>query len=166
MAFNAWSASYALTYVLEGLHGADRYDLAILDRGPFDALAWFELLSSEGGISVDDRNRVQEFLQIEHWRGVIDQVFLFRTDPETAMERENRDKLIEERGKAMNPEFLERLNNAYDTVEEKFSTGFARFKKIDTGSAAQTTAKSTASEVAAEILTIFEDDLAQLGQGS
>lgn len=39
MAFNTWSASYALMHVLEGRYGSDRYDLAILDRGLFDALA-------------------------------------------------------------------------------------------------------------------------------
>ena len=59
MAFNTWSASYALMHVLEGLHGSDRYALAILDRGLFDALAWFELLAQQGKISSDERDRVQ-----------------------------------------------------------------------------------------------------------
>src|SRR5262245_9593829 len=30
VAFNAWSACYALTHVLEGLYQSDKYDLAIL----------------------------------------------------------------------------------------------------------------------------------------
>ena len=39
-AFNTWSASYALTHVLEGKYDAeDRYQIALLDRGLFDALA-------------------------------------------------------------------------------------------------------------------------------
>ena len=41
VAFNAWSAAYALTHILEGRYGADEYNLVIMDRGLFDALAWF-----------------------------------------------------------------------------------------------------------------------------
>lgn len=159
MAFNTWSASYALMHVLEGLHGADRYHLAILDRGLFDALAWFEMLAAEGEISQEDRDHVQSFLQIEQWRTSIDEVFLFRTDPKTSLEREHSDKLIEEHGQAMNPESLEKLNQAYDSVEQRFSASFSRFRRIDTSASAGTTAKSTAAEVAAEILGIFEEDL-------
>lgn len=158
MAFNTWSASYALMHVLEGLHGSDRYDLAILDRGLFDALAWFELLASEGEIASKDRTHVQNFLQIEQWRTAIDEVFLFRTDPQTSLEREHSDKLTKEQGQAMNLDFLEKLNQAYDAVEERFAAGFRQFKSVDTSASAGTTAKSTAAEVASEILAIFEED--------
>ena len=68
MAFNTWSASYALMHILEGLHGSDSYDLAILDRGLFDALAWFEKLAAGGDISPEVRDQVQNFLQIKAWR--------------------------------------------------------------------------------------------------
>ena len=165
MAFNTWSASYALMHVLEGLHGSDRYDLAILDRGLFDALAWFELLATEGAISPEDRDNVQRFLQIEQWRTVIDEVFLFRTDPETSLEREHKDRLIEEPGQAMNPEFLQKLNLAYEAVERKYANGFRRFQSVDTSNSAGTSPKSTAGEVAAKILTIFEEDLPHPEQG-
>lgn len=39
VAFNAWSASYALTHILEGRYGSDEYHIVILGRGLFDALA-------------------------------------------------------------------------------------------------------------------------------
>ena len=47
VAFNAWSATYALTHILEGRFGSDQYHLVIMDRGLFDALAWFELLKQK-----------------------------------------------------------------------------------------------------------------------
>ena len=162
MAFNTWSASYALMHVLEGLHGSDRYDLAILDRGLFDALAWFELLATRGAISPEDRDNVQSSLQIEQWRTVIDEVFLFRTDPETSLDREHRYKLIREHGQAMNPKFLANLKLAYDSVEEKYSIGFGRFQNGDTSNSAGTSPKSTAGEVAAQIVAILEEDLKSL----
>ena len=85
-------------HVLEGLHGSDKYDLAILDRGLFDALAWFEFLTTTNKISDQERDHVQNFLRIDRWRSKIDVVLLFKTDPHTSMARENKDKLIEEPG--------------------------------------------------------------------
>ena len=156
IAFNTWSASYALMHVLEGLHGSDQYDLAILDRGLFDALAWFELLASRGEISGGVRDQVQSFLQIEYWRSTIDAVLLFRTDAETAMTRENSDKLISEPGQAMNPSFLADLNGAYGRVESKYADQFSRFESIDTSEAAGTSPETTAEHVAHIILDVFE----------
>ena len=159
MAFNTWSASYALMHILEGLHGSDRYDLAILDRGLFDALAWFELLAARREIPIEVRDQVQNFLQIEDWRSKIDVVLLFTTDAETAMEREDRDKLIIERGQAMNPKFLTELNGAYAEVERKYANRFSRFEPIDTSGSQNTDPVSTAAAVARIILEIFEKKL-------
>lgn len=164
IAFNTWSASYALMHVLEGLHGSDRYDLAILDRGLFDALAWFELLAtdrltSERIISDQFRDQVQDFLQIEYWRSKIDSVLLFTTDPGTAMDREGGDKLISEPGQAMNTAFLAELNDAYGEVQRKYADRFPRFMPIDTSKSAGTTPTTTAAAVANIILDIFDTAL-------
>ena len=156
MAFNTWSASYALMHVLEGLHGSDQYALAILDRGLFDALAWFELLTTRNTITEQERDQVQSFLQIEHWRKKIDAVLLFTTDPQTSMIRENSDKLIDEPGQAMNETFLTQLNEAYAKVERRFSSSFSGFTRIDTSSTQETTPLTTATGVVDTILNIFE----------
>ena len=155
-AFNTWSASYALMHVLEGLHGSDQYDLAILDRGLFDALVWFELLASRGEISGEVRDHVQSFLQIEYWRSAIDAVLLFTTNAETAMARENSNKLISESGKAMNPAFLDELNDAYGQVQSRYAGEFTRFESIDTSDSAGTNPETTAERVANLILDIFD----------
>lgn len=154
-AYNVWSSSYALTHILEGLFGTDQYQLAMLDRGLFDALAWFELLNSEGDIRKVDRDIIQQYLLLEKWTGTVDGVFLFKTDPDTSMLRENEGKLITDPGRAMNSEFLEKLNNAYDVVQIRHSERFASFHLIDT-SANKSTPQSTAAEVVATIIDIFE----------
>ena len=163
MAFNTWSASYALMHVLEGLHGSDRYDLAILDRGLFDALAWFELLAMQDKITTQERDQVQSFLQIDHWRSPIDAVLLFKTDASTAMDREARDKLIDEPGSAMNEIVLEELNDAYDVVSERYAGRFSQFEIIDTSESKATEPKTTAVDVARLILDVFENHLAVAG---
>lgn len=154
VAFNTWSASYALTHILEGLYQADDYDLAILDRGLFDALAWFQLLGNRGDVSIRERDTIQSFLSLERWRSVIDAVFLFTADSATSLDRENADKLIDEPGRAMNPELIDRLNLAYSEVRQQYGQEF-RITDIDTGAAQNTTAQSTAAQVADSILDLF-----------
>ena len=93
VSFNAWSATYALTHILEGRYSTDKYHLVIMDRGLFDALAWFELLMKRNDIASSDCSAIQDFLLIDHWRKLVDMIFLFRTDPSTSLERENSNKL-------------------------------------------------------------------------
>lgn len=155
VAFNTWSACYALNHVLEGLYSSDRYDIAILDRGLFDALVWFEVLQNRGDLTEEERDKVQSFLLIDHWRDVIDAIFLFRADPETSMERENRDKLVDDPGRAMNPEFLGVLNEAYTKVKEQYAAQFKKVISVDTSQVTGTTPQSTAFEVTEQVLELF-----------
>ena len=156
VAFNTWSASYALTHILEGLHHSDRYHLAILDRGLFDALVWFQLLETNGQISPDIREKVQGFILVDNWRSVIDSVFLFTADSTTSMARENQDKLISGPGRAMNREFLDSLNQAYDQVRNTHGNEFSNFHTIDTSDNKETTAQLTAAHIAGRILDLFQ----------
>lgn len=153
VAFNAWSATYALTHILEGRYGSDEYQLVILDRGLFDALAWFELLKSRGDISEAERTKIHDFLLIDHWRQYVDMVFMFKTDPKTSLTREYKDKLIEEPGQTMNEGFLDELNDAYVQITERYADEFdERLTVIDTSSNQCTTPQSTGLTVASEIL--------------
>ena len=156
VAFNAWSATYALTHILEGRYGADEYQLVIMDRGLFDALAWFEWLLGRGNIQENECATIQNFLLVEHWRQFVDMVFLFETDPGTSLKRENRDKLIEEPGQAMNPESLLALNEAYQTIRYKFSKQFSQLHIVNTSSDQSTSPQSTAFEVAGKIIDQME----------
>ena len=155
VAFNAWSATYALTHILEGRYGADEYNLVIMDRGLFDALAWFELLQGRGDVTGEECSVIQNFLMVGHWRQLVDVVFLFKTDPDTSLERENRDKLIGEPGQAMNPYFLADLNGAYQTISDKYSSQFRNLEIVDTGQGQNTTLQSTAFQVAEKIIYLM-----------
>ena len=156
--FNVWSAAYALTHILEGRYGSDEYHLVMMDRGLFDALAWFELLRQKDDIAEQDCSAIQEFLLIGHWRELVDMVFLFQTDPQSSLERENSDKLIDEPGRAMNPEFLDDLNGAYEATKQKYADQFNRLYDVDTGSGSPVTQQAAAFEVARAIVE-------QMGEG-
>lgn len=155
VAFNTWSASYALTHILESLYDPHDYQLVILDRGLFDALAWFQLLVSRGQINQETCDQVHNFFLIDKWRSIIDEVFLFTADPDTSMDRENQNALIDEPGSTMNPPSLQELNSAYSSVRDRYANDFQHFEMIDTSSSQDTTPQSTAALVADLILDRF-----------
>ncbi len=159
VAFNTWSASYALTHIIEGQHHSDPYDIAILDRGLFDALAWFEKLQADNKISLQDKSRIHQFLLIDRWRSLIDLVFLFQADPKTSLERELRDKLITEEGMAMNETFLSSLGTAYAEVQDQYRQQFKKLHVIDTSRDKDTSSKGTAFAVTLHILDALEEHL-------
>ena len=157
VAYNAWSATYALTQILESRIGADNHQLVLMDRGLFDAMAWFETLADDESesptpvkLTATQCITIQSFLLIPQWRELTDMVFLFWTDPETALQRENEDKLIDRPGTAMNPQLLTRLNNAYTKIREEHSAKFNRLELVSTSP--DTTARGTAYDVTTTIL--------------
>lgn len=152
VAFNTWSASYALTHILEGQYGSDDYHIVILDRGLFDALAWFQLLKNRNEVSAYECQTIHNFLMIDHWRRLVDIVFLFATDPGTSLERESRDKLIDEHGRAMEPGFLDELNQAYSETKTQYANQFKPLYDIKTDANSQSTARETALDVATDMV--------------
>ena len=158
-AFNTWSACYALTHVLEGNYDTDdRYQIALLDRGLFDALAWFELLRADCDISDAELEAIQQFFSLERWRSSIGIVFLFKTDADTSLARENAHTLIDDPGRTMNPDFLPKLNKAYDAVYEKFQD-YYRVHPIDTSESRGSNPESTAKCVVTNILDVLDERL-------
>ncbi len=112
-AFNTWSACYALTHILEGKYDVDdKYQIALLDRGLFEALAWFELLRTDGMITGEEADTIQGFLSLERWRSSIGIVFLFQIDPETSMKRENQHTLIDDPGQGDEPRLLAKVKQS------------------------------------------------------
>ena len=159
VAFNAWSATYALTHILEGRFGSDEYHLVIMDRGLFDALAWFQLLRQKQDITFDECSAIQQFLLIDHWRELVDMIFLFQTDPDTSLQRENHNKLIQEPGRTMNADFLRDLNAAYETTKSQYACRFNRLYPIDTSEASSTSPQLAAFTVAEAIVNQLSQNL-------
>jgi hypothetical protein len=156
VAFNAWSACYAVSNVLEATYHSDKYDVALLDRGIFDALAWFELLRADSKLSPSDQRSISRFLMLDKWRAQIGLVVLLIADAETSLGRENMDKLIQEAGRAMNKEFLPRLNAAYRTIQKRHASIFPELLLIDTSGRAELTVREVSHRVTSTILDLLE----------
>ena len=108
-------------------------------------------------ITGEEADTIQGFLSLERWRSSIGIVFLFQTDPGTSMKREHAHTLIDDSGRAMNRSFLRRLNEAYESVSERFKDDYS-LELIDTSESKKPTPESTAKEVVTKILDVLDGE--------
>jgi predicted NUDIX family phosphoesterase len=132
LAFNAWTACYALTTILEDSHAGEPDEIVLLDRGLFDACAWMMYLESQEKISKSDREAVVGFLTLDLWRRRQAGVFSFTADHRTSLERETSDRLTSQVGRAMNPDVLAGLLLRYQRSREELASLFAPLVVVDT----------------------------------
>lgn len=132
LAFNTWSAAYAVTTILEDSHAGDPDEIVILDRGLFDAVAWMTYLETQAQLSEQDRSVISAFLLIERWRLRQSGVFLFTADFTTSLARETECRLTLNPGRAMNSEFLGSLLAAYTKAATEFGDSFSPLVRVDT----------------------------------
>lgn len=148
VSYNTWTATYAIRQIIEGCNFGDPrryYDIVLLDRGLFDATAWFHFLQDEGQLSKADLEVLTTFLRVSEWSKRIHQVFFFTCNANTSLFRERKSKLTEKVGMVMEAGFLSRLKRAYGSALNCYGDHFnvARLK----------TDNRTSREVAFEIAT-------------
>lgn len=152
VAFNSWSLNYAISELLLAYHNVDSPDLIILDRGPFDSLAWMAMLQERGDISADNYNTIRDYATLEKWSSLVSKIFVFVCSPQISLMRENESKLTAAPGTAMNDEMLSAMLAQYENLANE--SGAYPIVKIDTSSGM--TQKETAYMVAREVLTTLE----------
>lgn len=121
VAFNSWSLNYAISELLLSYHNIDMPHLVILDRGPFDSLAWMGVLQHDKKLSPEDYAVIRNFALLPKWADVIDRIYLFTCAPDISLERENALKLTERSGLAMNSGMLENLLQQYTSLAKNES---------------------------------------------
>ena len=148
VAFNSWSLNYAISEILLAYHNVDSPDLIILDRGPFDSLAWMAMLQERGDISEDNYNTIKDYATLEKWASLVSKIFVFVCSPQVSLERENESKLTAAPGTAMNNEMLTAMLTQYEKLAGE-SRAYPIIR-IDTSNG--TSQKETAYKVAREVL--------------
>lgn len=127
------------------------YDLIILDRGPFDSLAWMGVLKGRNDISEDEYNVIKNYAMLDKWAKLVSRIFLFTCTPEVSLQRENESKLVTRPGTAMNDEMLGDLLEQYNLLEGQLID--YPVKKIDTSKTKSPL--NTSFEVARNILDLL-----------
>ena len=151
VAFNAWALNYAVSEILVACHNVEGYDLVVLDRGPFDSLAWMRILKDGGELDEDGYRRIEDFARHPKWAGLVGRVCLFACAPRVSLERENEAKLIRREGTAMNAGMLGKLRAQYEAM--KGEDGRIRVFETDNGGGP----RDTAREIADDILSLLEE---------
>lgn len=151
VAFNAWALNYAVSEILVACHGVEPCDIVILDRGPFDSLAWMRVLKDEGKLDDDEYRRIEDFARHPKWDGLVKRVCLFTCKPETSLEREHETKLIRGEGTAMNEEMLGKLHGHYESLKSENKS--VRAFDTDNGDGP----RDTARKIVDDILDLMEE---------
>jgi thymidylate kinase len=158
VAYNAWALNYAISELLIGYHNVDKQHLVILDRGPFDSLAWMSLLRDKGELSDDEYQRIEGFSLHPKWIELIDRLYLFTCEPAESLNREHATKLVELEGSAVNDDFLTKLLNQYKALEQKLALSYGdKIMALDTTSGSSP--KQSAFNVAKDVVGVFEKRL-------
>jgi hypothetical protein len=78
VAYNSWTSTYAIQQILEGSirsSFSQYYHIVILDRGLFDATAWFHYLENKGVLDKEQRELWNKYLRSPKWSSFLKQVF-------------------------------------------------------------------------------------------
>ena len=108
--FNTWCATTMLAELLENVDTTT--DIIIADRGLFDALIWFQTQAERGELSPKELTDIENFLLMDRWKDLFDLVAVLRATAETALQRENDQRITNRDGSIMNTSMLETLSNA------------------------------------------------------
>jgi len=157
VAFNTWTLNYTISELLLACYNSDMPDLVLLDRGPFDSVAWMNLLHKQpaAGLDAESLQIFERFAAHPKWSALVDKVVIITCDPEVSLDREYRSKLIQLPGTAMNKPFLQELLNEYTNLQTRL-VALAGEKPLLVDTTSMTEPVSAAYAVAVEILNLYE----------
>ena len=152
VAFNTWSLNYAISELLVAYYNVEKHDLIILDRGPFDSLAWMNLLKNRGELTPDELRKIEDFALHPKWSQLVSRVCLFKCDPKVSLKRELETKLTHGPGTAMNEGMLGDLLGQYEALGTRLTDD--RLRPYDTSKTSGPL--ETAEPIVRDILSIME----------
>ena len=153
--FNIWTSCMSLAGLIGTLEDkSNNVDVLILDRGIFDALCWFEWLSSTDKMEDNQRFITEQFLLMDELIKSIDIVFAFCAEPHISIEREYANLLTDKIGTIMNKTVLEEYLSAIRRTIEKKKTYFHSVFEIDTSNKVQ---DEVGKEVTTKTLETLKD---------
>ena len=125
LSYNTWTATYAIRQIIEGCYSPQRNsDMILLDRGLFDATAWFHFLETNQRLSAPEREALCRFVRLGEWKSQIQNVFLFTCSPKVSIQRERSRKLTEKGGIIMKPAVIGALSRAYTNAYNCYKSEF------------------------------------------
>lgn len=153
VAFNTWSLNYAISELLVAYYNIDQQDLVILDRGPFDSIAWMSLLHERGDLDDNEFRVLRDFSLHPKWSLLISRLYLFTCDPKSSLERELSVKLTHGAGVAMNQDMLNSLLKEYQKLQLELNS----YPVLPFDTTQSTGPLETAKQIATDVLNLLAD---------
>lgn len=136
--FNIWTSFMSVCGMISVLERKDiNCDCLILDRGIFDAFCWFNWLTSEHLMDIDQKTIIENVLTMESLVNKIDIVFAFSAKPEISIQREYAALLTDKLGTIMNPKVLSKYKKSIDATIKEKKQFFHKIFSIDTSDKSQ-----------------------------
>lgn len=131
--FNLWNVFASTAEILEYfVEKAREIDVLLCDRSIFDCLCWFYWFVRFDHISRQEFQIIKEFLTMRRFRSIFDIIYVFKTTPEEALQREYAHLLTRKHGSIMNPKVLKEYNECIREAVEHTKSYFRCIKEIET----------------------------------
>jgi thymidylate kinase len=114
-AFTRWGLHRIMNRILEWQHAPRPVEthIALLNRGLFDASAFFELLAYQGAMPKRDLQIISDYIRAGSVAQSIGRIFLLMIPPELAMFRDKKAGRVRVTGRVMNRKTLSELRRCY-----------------------------------------------------
>jgi predicted NUDIX family phosphoesterase len=136
--FNTWTLLTSMAETLKHITvGESKTDLILIDRSIFDALCWFHWLSK---VPIKnpylDKEGYKLFVDFlvgsKIWTRHIDLIYIFKTNPKQALQREFAELLTNKPGSIMNNNVLTEFNDSIDSIKNEYGNKFRKIEEYDT----------------------------------
>jgi rfaE bifunctional protein nucleotidyltransferase chain/domain len=111
--YTAWGLFSILQRILEEVY-MPKYDLVLINRGPFDAEVIIEVLKQKGDASEVEATALKEVASLGCFRSLVDLLVVCMCSPMQSLARERQDRIVYSEGRIMNPEVLDMLYTEYE----------------------------------------------------
>lgn len=128
--FNMWTLFSTVSDLMEFTQD-NNYEIIFIDRGLFDSLCWFEWLKDKKILYDQELKKIHDFVLMKRWIKNIDLVFIFDTEPDISIARDQKHLLLNDHGSIMNHETLKNFNNAVLNVKKEYGSKFSKIIHVD-----------------------------------
>ena len=164
--FNLWNLFSSSAELLENfVEKAREIDVILCDRSIFDCLCWFHWFKKYDHINSDDFAVIEAFLTMGKYRTMFDLIYVFKTSPQVALEREYANLLTRKTGSIMNNTVLTEYNLCLDTARSRYDQTFRCIREINTDEKSQNlVSKDVTNEVLMNLYELVVEKVAYVSR--
>jgi predicted NUDIX family phosphoesterase/thymidylate kinase len=166
--FNLWNLFSSSAELLENfIEKSKEVDVILCDRSIFDCLCWFQWFKKYDHINNKDFAILENFLTMDRYITMFDLIYVFKTSPKVALEREYTNLLTRKSGTIMNMKVLSDYNSCIEVATKKYKGTFRSIKEINTDNLSQNEVSlKVTNDVLASLIDLTIEKVAYVSRSS